>query len=155
MHYPERARKFDREHFYNAELPYLLQAGPEDLLIGGDFNCVLHPTDTTGHFQPSRALMETVRRLVLQDAWKQNPSQPTYMHYSTNGAARLDHIYISSDLQCSKMGIEIIPAAFMDHYTVTLCITMNGTHLKRARGRWKMEPLLITDEHLKRRISSE
>jgi len=53
------------------------------------------------------------------------------------------------------MGIEIIPAAFMDHYAVALHITVNGTHLKRARGRWKMEPLLITDEHLKRRISSE
>jgi len=78
-----------------------------------------------------------------------------HTHYSVNVATRLDHFYISSDLQRSKTGIEIILAAFMDHYAIALRITVNGTDLKRARGRRKMDPLLITDEHLKRRISSE
>ena len=41
------------------------------------FNCVLHPSDTTGHFPPSRALTEMIRGLVLHDAWKQNPARPT------------------------------------------------------------------------------
>ena len=46
-------------------------------LLGG-FNSVLHPSDTTGHFEPSRALSEMIRGLELHDAWKQNP--PTYIH---------------------------------------------------------------------------
>jgi exonuclease III len=54
------ARKTEKEHFYNTELPQILQAGHKDLLIGGDFNCVPHPADTTGHFQTSRALTELV-----------------------------------------------------------------------------------------------
>ena len=53
------------------------------------------------------------------------------------------------------MGIEIIPAAFTDHYAVAMRITVQDTDLQRVRGRWKMESILITDGHLKRRISSE
>ena len=49
-----------------------------------------------------------------------------------------------------KNVIEIIPAAFPDHYTVAMGITIQDTGLQRARGRWKMDPILITDEHLKK-----
>ena len=51
------ARRMEREYFYNAEMPQLLQVGHGDLILGGDFNCVTDPADTTGTFQtvgPSR-----------------------------------------------------------------------------------------------------
>jgi len=76
------ARRADREQFYTTELPYLFHDGPTGLLIGGDFNCVLHHGETTGHFQPSRALTEMIRELVLHDAWQQNPARPTYTYHS-------------------------------------------------------------------------
>jgi len=34
-------------------------------------------------------------------------------------------------------------------------IAVQDTDLQRARGRWKMDPILVTDEHLTQRISSE
>lgn len=77
------ARRNDRERFFNAELPHLFQADPKQLIIGGDFNCVLHPIGTTGHFQPSTALAKIVREFALQDAWNQNPSRPTYTYHSS------------------------------------------------------------------------
>ena len=120
------------------------------MLIWGDFNCVLHPSDTTGHFPPSRALTEMIRGLLLHDAWKQNPARPTYTYHSPHGATRLDRFYITSELQRRKMGIEIIPAVFTDHYALTMRIVVQDTDLQRARGRWKMDPILITDEHLKK-----
>jgi len=49
------------------------------------------------------------------------------------------------------MGIEIILAAFTDHYAVAMRRTVQDTGLQRARDRWKMDPRLITDEHLKKR----
>ena len=147
------ARRTDREQFYTTELPYLFHDGPTDLLIGGDFNCVLHPGDTTGQFQPSRALTEMIRGLELHDAWNQNPTHPTYTYYSAHGATRLDRFYITSEIQQKKMGIEIIPAAFTDQYAVAMPITVQDTDWQRARGRWKMDPTLINDEHLKKRIS--
>jgi len=134
------ARRADREQFYTTELPYLFHDGPTDLLVGGDFNCVLHPSDTTGHFQPSRALSEMNRGLEPHDAWKQNPARPTYTYHSPHGAMRLDRFYITSEIQRKKMGIEIITAAFTDHYAVAIRITVQDTDLQRARVRWKMDP---------------
>jgi exonuclease III len=49
------AKRTDREQFFNLELPELLYATPPSLLIGGEFNCVLQPADTTGHFITSLA----------------------------------------------------------------------------------------------------
>ena len=116
---------------------------------------MLHPNDTTGHFQPSRALTVMIRGLALNDAWKQNPARPTYTHHSPSGATRLDRFYISMELQNRKTVIEILPAAFTDHFAVAIRITVQDIELQRARGRWKMDPVLITDEHLKTQIRSE
>jgi len=96
------ARRVDREQFNNTELPYLFHDGPTDLLIGGDFNCVLHPSDTTGHFRPSWALSEMIHGLELHDAWKEKPARPTYTYYSPHGATRLDRFYITSEIQRKK-----------------------------------------------------
>jgi len=96
------ARRTDREQFYTTELPYLFHDGPTDLLIGGDFNCVLHPGDTTGQFQTSRALTEMIRGLELLDAWNQNPAHPTHTYYSPHGATRLDRFYVTSKIQQKK-----------------------------------------------------
>ena len=54
-------RRKDRESFYTSELTCVLQAASHNVILGGDFNCVLHPVDTTGPFLTSRALMEIVR----------------------------------------------------------------------------------------------
>jgi exonuclease III len=42
------AKRTERTHFYNAEVPQLLQPGHAEIIIGGDFNCVLDPADTSG-----------------------------------------------------------------------------------------------------------
>ena len=34
-------KRREREHFYNNELPYLLRVSPSNLIVGGDFKCVL------------------------------------------------------------------------------------------------------------------
>jgi len=64
------ARRTEREYFYNAEMPQLLQAEHGYLILGGDFNCVTEPADTTDTFQNSRVLTEMIRRLSRTDTWK-------------------------------------------------------------------------------------
>ena len=66
------AKRTEREHFYNVELPILFAYNKHPLLIGGDFNCVLHPVDSTGHFINSKALAETGRSLRLTDMSEHN-----------------------------------------------------------------------------------
>ena len=54
------AKRAKREHFHNAEVPKLLQTGHGELIIGGNFNCVTDPDDTSGNFYTSRALVEMI-----------------------------------------------------------------------------------------------
>lgn len=48
-----------------------------------------------------------------------------------------------------KTGTEIIPATFTDHNAVAIGIKIHDADLKRGRSRWRMDPTLMTDEHLK------
>jgi exonuclease III len=45
----ETAKRTEREHFYNTEVPELLQSRRGKIVMGGDFNCVIDPADTSGH----------------------------------------------------------------------------------------------------------
>ena len=62
-------RRTERENFFNTELPTFFYTAPLHTIIGGDFNCVLNPTDTVGTFITSTALSEIVTRLTLIDTW--------------------------------------------------------------------------------------
>jgi len=53
------AWRTEREKFFNTELPAFFYTALSHTILG-DFNCVLNPADTTGPFQPSRALSEIV-----------------------------------------------------------------------------------------------
>jgi exonuclease III len=76
------ARKADREHFYSVYLTGELYTKAHSMIISGDFNCIFHPSDTTGQYNTSRALAELVRGLHLKDAWSQNSVHPTFTHHS-------------------------------------------------------------------------
>jgi exonuclease III len=62
------AKRAERECFYNQELATLLDSANPNLILGGDFNCVMASADTTGAPCTSRALNEIVRGLQLTDA---------------------------------------------------------------------------------------
>jgi exonuclease III len=50
------SKQREREAFFNTDLPYLLEMASEDLLLGGDFNCVMDAGDSTGHGSYSRSI---------------------------------------------------------------------------------------------------
>jgi len=145
------ARRANREQFYTTELPYLFHEGPIDLLIRGDFNCVLHPSDTTGHFQPSRALSEIRTTRCLE-----TEPRPTYIYILLPPWSHETRPFIHNlGNTAKKIGIEFMPVAFTDQYAVAIRITVQHSNLQKARVRWKMDPILINDKHLIKRISSE
>jgi exonuclease III len=67
-------KRTQRECFFLTELPALLSADSHSILLGGDYNCTLHPSDSTGSPAPSRVLEETIRGLALKDTWDRTPS---------------------------------------------------------------------------------
>jgi len=146
------ARRTERENFFNTELPTFFYTAPSHTIIGGDFNCILNPTDTTSTFQTSRALSEIVTRLALIDTWTQDPLRPTYTHHHPTRATQIDRLYVSPDLVQRKSRIEIIPAAFTDHHVVVLHVTIQEQTIRRGLRRWKMDPTVMQDDTLKWKI---
>ena len=146
------ARRTDRERFFNSKLPASFYASSQSVLLGGDFNCVLHTTATTGPFTTSRGLSEVVRVLALLDAWSQYPQRPTYTHFSPTGGTRIDRFYVTQVLLLRKTGIEIVSAAFTDHNAIVLRLSVPTGRTGWRRGRWKMDPLLVTDAVIKDKV---
>jgi hypothetical protein len=133
-------------------LPFAFLTAAPHTILGGDFNCVLNPADTNGALQPSRALSEIVRSLSLVDTWDQDPLRTTFTHHSPTGATRIDRIYVPSELVKRKSGVDIIPAAFTDSHALVLRLTMEDQVVRRRLRRWKMDPTLMHDDAIKRKI---
>jgi exonuclease III len=47
-------KRTERERFCNVELPILFADHTHPLLLGEDFNCLMRPVDSTGHFINSK-----------------------------------------------------------------------------------------------------
>jgi exonuclease III len=146
------ARRNERESFFNTDLSPFLYTALSNTIIGGDFNCVLNPADTTGTFHTSKALVDIVTRLKFIDTWTQDPSRPTYTHHQSTGATRIDRLYVSQDLSQRKSGIEIIPSAFPDHHAVVLRITTQVPMIRERPRMWKMDPTMLQDETTHKRF---
>ena len=128
------ARKRDRENSYHSEVPYIVANAGDNILPGGDFNCILNPTDATGGYNYSRALQELIQGLAMVDTWQPNTDRRVYMHISAFGASRLDRIYVTKELNSRKRGVEVVAAAFTDHLAVCLRLSVEFPIL--LDGKW-------------------
>jgi endonuclease/exonuclease/phosphatase family metal-dependent hydrolase len=111
-------------------LPQLLNMATGDILLGGDFNCVLDAGDSTGHGYYSRALSKLISGYSLRDAWQARPGNTVYTHYIVHEATRLDRLYLTEGLLRRKTGVKTVAAAFTDHLAVVLRISMSATLLR-------------------------
>jgi endonuclease/exonuclease/phosphatase family metal-dependent hydrolase len=104
--------------FFNTGLMALLPHVSTEMILAGDFDCVLSNSECTGHRPSSRALDKLVQGLRLYDAWDQASNIQTYTHFTPSGAARLDRLYVTEGLRRNKQGVETIADAFTDHLAV-------------------------------------
>jgi exonuclease III len=148
---PGTANRAEREAFFNTELIDLIPHTPTDLIMAGDFNCVLSNLDCTGHRNSSRTLERLIQGLGLVDVWGASVNRQTYTHYAHTGAARLDRIYVTEDLRRQKQGMETIAAAFTDHLAVLLRMAMTTPFIHRGRGIWRMNISYLNDLPFKTR----
>jgi hypothetical protein len=142
-----RARRTEREKFYNADLPLLLQTGHGELIVRGEFNCVTDPTDTTGNFHASMALLEMIRGSILPIRERKTRPDP-YKDTTLLRAPVELTIYISRGMTTRKTGIEILPATFTDHNAVVRRLALGKTGARRGRAMWKFDPTVLRDANL-------
>jgi hypothetical protein len=142
-----RAKRKERERFFNAELPVLFSEYTNPILLGGELNCILQTVYSTGFFTSSNALAQIVRGLRLTDMWNQDPRQPTYSHYSTTETTRIDRIYLSTADKERKPGIDGIYLEFYITYWTSIQDEMrqilNDIFLKKHITAQKKRGILI------------
>jgi len=85
-------KKREREGFYRGDVARLLTHSSDNMVLAGEFNCVLTPSDCTGSLNVSRALTRLVTGLDLVDVWDVNQRRMIYTHYTAQGASRMDRI---------------------------------------------------------------
>ena len=141
----DTAMKQERERFFNNELPCLRTGETGQIFLGGDFNCILEASDTTGGFTYSRTLAELVHGLALTDTWQGNPTRKVHTQYSASGATRIDRIYATRELLERKLGVEAFVSPFTDHLAKCQRISIDLPIMRRGRGLWKMDSAVITE----------
>jgi exonuclease III len=149
------ANRAEREYLYNSEMPFLMRQNLGSLILGGDFNCTKTPAETNGSSNLSRAVTELIRGMDLKNTWIQNTNNPTCTHYSKSDGSRIDRIYVSRALLPRKVGRVILPAAFTDHHAVVLSIETGQITTWRNRKKWKMNPMMISEESFKTALSNK
>ena len=138
-------KKKERESFFNTELPMLLPDSPAEMLLAGDFNCILNRADSTGTASYSRTLGKMVAGLGMKDAWDITQARYGYTHYAPQSATRLDRIYVTGQLLARKYGIETVATAFTDHLAVVIRLATDMPPSDRGRSFWKMNVSLLAD----------
>ena len=149
------AKKAERENFFHKEILPLLPNTRTEILLAGDFHCTMNKADTTGHVNPRKALEILIKGLNLQDTGIIRTTRQGFTHYTPQGAARIDRIYVSPQLRGQQQGIETIPAAFTDHMAVILRIATEDPILLKGRGYWRMNTRLLRDNVIKQNLETK
>lgn len=77
-------------------------------------------SESTGHDIFSRSLARLVQGYALRDAWQARPDSRLYTHYTTQGAARFDRFYLTSNILAKNRGIETVT----DHFAMVMRLSM-------------------------------
>jgi endonuclease/exonuclease/phosphatase family metal-dependent hydrolase len=135
----------ERERFFKSELPWLLPTTECELLLAGDFNCIIRKDESSVNRNISSSLEQLIRGFQLHDAWEQKAENRGFTYHTITGASRLDRIYISQGMKEHKKGIEILAAAFTDHMAVTIHLASNHPLQTHGRGIWCMNLMMLKD----------
>ena len=88
---PASATYSERDNFFQEDLLYYLRNNINNVILGGDWNCVLSPRDCQSqNIQVSKALLNVVRSLRCKDAWFIKNNSVEYTFARQNYGSRLD-----------------------------------------------------------------
>ncbi|KAJ4426115.1 hypothetical protein ANN_26924 [Periplaneta americana] len=134
----------ERENFHSRDLPFFLRHRYNQLILGGDWNCVLQAKNQSGSYNPSPVLKTLVTDLNLIDTWEnKHENNVTFTFHRQNNASRLDRFYINEAYTNDIYNVTVIPTPFSAQDCVLLS-TITGT-LPPLYGRsyWKLNNSLL------------
>ena len=112
-------RRAERAAFYSRDVTPMFAAAGQQLLVGGDLNCILRNEDSTGTTPKCPELGELVTGLQLQDVWPAARSDNGHTFFVGGMSARLDRFYVSPATARDLLHAETTAVSFSDHLAVT------------------------------------
>ena len=133
----------ERELLFENELTYLLRANTDNLVMCGDWNCVLTPKDTLRPQNAcfSKSLQNIITAFKYKDIFSKNKRKAEFTFYMRNYASRLDRIYLSK-LFSNVVDTYTYPVSFSDHLCV--CVSLDiAPNMQISRPRWRLNVSLL------------
>ena len=147
-------RNEDKPEQYNMLIEHLPNYDTENIIIGGDFNCVLDNELDCKNRVPSHEKSVKILKQIIEDTdtvdiWRvRNPESRRFTWFKTKPKrtfSRLDWILINNGLQTCVTNCKIVPCSYSDHSAVLLEIEIND--VQRGPGFWKLNNLHLADEN--------
>ena len=144
----------DDDGFFQNIDNFLENQDQENIIIGGDFNCVLDPnldrkncTTIVNRPRTRAKIIDIMTKHTLTDIYRNiYPDTPsfTWRRFNTNKQARLDYFLVSENLCSEISNIDTSNKYKSDHAPVIL--TMRKNAFIRDRPYWKFNNSLLYDK---------
>lgn len=130
----------------------LEQMNGENVILAGDFNCILDQELDKNSDAPSTPALTSVRERFknfidarcLQDVWRaRHPKKKLFTFRRAANASRLDLFLVSSQLTEKISQLKSQVSAQSDH--VIISANINITESSRGPGLWKFDSSILTD----------
>ena len=143
----------DKEDFFQEILNKIKDIDCDNIILGGDFNCVLDNDKdiVTGQkHKPAtvRKFNDLIDRCDLYDTWRLfNSETKEYTWSRRHGqdlvSRRLDYLFVSNDVFNHVTESKIISVPFTDHRGCIIKVQEND--IVRGKGYWKFNNALLND----------
>ena len=133
---------------------FLSMYANENLVLGGDFNCVISTLDKKGGrpIDSKQTSINELQALIkthnLLDSWRlKNPNLIgfTWANPSMKIQCRLDYFFVSKQLKSHLNECKILSNIHSDHSAVALSLRFDDSELTRGPGFWKFNNSLLSD----------
>ena len=68
------------------------------------------------------------------------------------GASRIDRVHTKKELSDKKINVETLAAAFTDHLSVVMRLSVDVPVVRRGKGFWKTNTSILRNEAFKERL---
>ena len=143
----------------------LLAAAGDQIVAGGDWNCVLADRDTTGSTPRSSDLAALMNTMSLKDAWPCLRAEPGHTFFAGGMSARLDRVYVSTCLLPELLAASTAAVACSaDHLALTVTLRaqrgpQRGPSRARRRGNdqtsWTLDGRILADPDFTELLAEE
>ena len=152
----------DKEDFFDEILNKIKDIDCDNIILGGDFNCVLDNNKdiiTGQRHKPEtvRKFNDLIDRCDLYDTWRLfNPETKEYTWSRHQGqgvvSRRLDYLFVSNDVFNHVTESNIVSVPFSDHRGCVIKIQENK--IVKGRGYWKFNNALLNDNEYATKIKA-